>query len=184
MLILQRIDTVNIVQAADASFPAANRHQDRLMKLARAIVLGGLVSGMLDASDGVVAFYFSFGFTPIHVFQYIAFGVMGVSAFNGGLLTAGIGVGIHFLFAFVAAAVYAVAATQIKAMGRNWISSGLLYGVGLWGFMKLCGLPLSAVGPAMLTLPILLNGIIGHALFVGLPIAFFSRRLADGAPSI
>jgi hypothetical protein len=37
-------------------------------------------------------------------------------------------------------------------------------------------LPRSAVGSAPFSLGMFLNGIFGHALFVGLPIALFARR--------
>lgn len=55
----------------------------------QAILLGGLVAGVLDAVDGVIAFGTQ-GLNPIQVLQYIASGALGKSAFGGGLATAAI----------------------------------------------------------------------------------------------
>jgi len=38
-------------------------------------------------------------------------------------------------------------------------------------------LPLSAVAASTFHLGLFLNGVIGHALFVGLPISLFARRV-------
>jgi hypothetical protein len=37
-----------------------------------ALFCGGLFAGILDAADGVVAYYFAAGFNPIQVLQFIA----------------------------------------------------------------------------------------------------------------
>jgi hypothetical protein len=44
--------------------------------------------------------------------------------------------------------------------------------------MNLIVLPISAVAHTPITTAALLNGLIGHALFVGLPIALFARKAA------
>jgi uncharacterized membrane protein YagU involved in acid resistance len=150
--------------------------------LMRAIAYGGVVSGVLDATDGVVA-YGILGLNPIQVLQYIASGALGESAFRGGMLTAAAGAGFHFLIAFVAAGIFAVAASRIETLRRNWVVAGLVYGVWVWAFMNLGVLPLSAVKAAPFSIAMTANGVIGHALFVGLPIAWFSRALGNATTS-
>lgn len=148
----------------------------------RAVGYGGLVSGVLDAADGVVAFGL-YGLNPIQVLQYIASGAFGPAATEGGqltvhgLLTAAAGTAFHFVIAFVAAAVYAAAAWCSPWLRRNWVAAGLAYGAWVWAFMNLIVLPLTAVVPGPTGFGLTLNGVIGHALFVGLPVAYFSRRL-------
>jgi len=142
----------------------------------RAAALGGLVSGTLDAADGVVAFGL-YGMNPIEVLQFIASGAFGPSAFDGGFRMAGAGAAFHFVIAFVAAAVYAAGASAAPMLRRNWIAAGLLYGAWVWLFMNLVVLPFSNVVPGPSGLPLFVNGIIGHAVFVGLPIAWFARCL-------
>jgi hypothetical protein len=147
-----------------------------LRGLVRAVVLGGVVSGVLDALDGVVAYYGILGLNPIQVLQYIASGALGKKAYEGGLISAGLGTVFHFLIAFVAAAVYVIAARNFRILRSSWVLAGLVYGVWVWVFMNFGVLPFSAVDGPPLTLPLVLNGVIGHAVFVGLPIAYFARR--------
>ena len=147
-----------------------------------AILWGGLIAGALDSTDGVVAYGFQ-GLNPIQVLQYIASGVLGPSSFKGGLATAGLGTVFHFFIAFVAAAVYVLASRRIPALNARPRLFGPLFGVAVFFFMNYGVLPLSAVASAPFSLPMFLNGIVGHALFVGLPIALFAGRIGAGSVS-
>ncbi|MBV9624061.1 MAG: hypothetical protein JOZ14_08795 [Acidobacteria bacterium] len=141
----------------------------------QAIFWGGLMAGVLDAVNGIIA-YGTQGFNPIQVLQYIASGVMGKSAFQGGLATAALGAVFHFLIAWVAAALFVLASRRLQVLKTHAVPAGLLYGVAVYFFMNYFVLPLSAVAPAAFQLGLFLNGVIGHALFVGLPISVFARR--------
>jgi hypothetical protein len=145
--------------------------------LTRAVLSGGLVSGVLDAINGVIAFYLALGLNPVQVLQFIASGALGDAAFDAGLPAAALGTFFHFLIAFVAAGVYVAIAARWSLLRTHWILAGLAYGIGVWAFMNLGVLPLSAVRPVPMTLPLVLNGIVGHALNVGLPIAYFARKV-------
>ena len=140
-----------------------------------AISWGGLIAGVLDAIDGVIA-YGTQGLSPIQVLQYIASGALGKSAFQGGLATAALGAGFHFTIAWVAAAVFVLASRQLEILKTHAVLAGLIYGAAVYFFMNYLVLPLSAVAPATFQLGLFLNGVIGHAVFVGLPIALFARR--------
>lgn len=142
------------------------------------IIWGGLTAGILDATDGVIAFGFK-GMNPIQVLQYIASGALGVDAFKGGLSTAALGAFFHFFIAFVVAAVYYGASRKLTALYRNPTTWGLAYGAAVYLFMNYLVLPLSAVPKSPFSLALFLNGILGHALFVGLPIAWFAHRSAN-----
>jgi hypothetical protein len=140
-----------------------------------AISWGGLIAGVLDAIDGVIA-YGTQGLSPIQVLQYIASGALGKSAFEGGLATAALGAGFHFIIAWVAAAVFVLASRRLEILKTHAVLAGLIYGAAVYFFMNYIVLPLSAVAPATFQLGLLLNGVIGHAVFVGLPIALCARR--------
>ena len=145
------------------------------MTFPKAILWGGLIAGVLDATDGVVAYGFQ-GLNPIQVLQYIASGLLGPSSFQGGLATAGLGTLLHFFIAFVAAAVYVSASHLIPALNARPRLFGPLFGVAVFFFMNYGVLPFSAVASAPFSLGMFLNGVFGHALFVGLPIALYARR--------
>jgi uncharacterized membrane protein YagU involved in acid resistance len=146
----------------------------------RALLYGTLLAGALDATDGVI-FFGLHGLNPIQVLQYIASGLLGARSFSGGLATAGLGVLVHFAIALVVAAIYLLASRRIPVLRSQWVLFGLLYGAAVWAVMNLAILPLTAVAPSSITVAALLNGVIGHALFVGLPIAFFAKKLETAA---
>lgn len=144
--------------------------------IGHAILWGGLVAGTLDAIDGVIAFGTQ-GLNPIQVLQYIASGALGQSAFQGGLATAGLGAFFHYLIAFVAASVFVSLTRWIPLLKTRAVLFGLLYGASVYFFMNYLVLPLSAVAPSPFKVGLFLNGVIGHSLFVGLPIALCARRV-------
>ena len=155
--------------------PTASPPTIRPLSVGSAILWGGLAAGVLDAVDGVIAFGRE-GLNPIQVLQYIASGLLGKSSFEGGIATAAVGTILHFFIAFAAAAVYVVASRRIAALKRQAVIFGLLYGAAVYFFMNYLVLPLSAVGHSPFKLGLFLNGVIGHALFVGVPIAWIGRR--------
>ena len=140
----------------------------------QAIFWGGLIAGVLDAIDGVIA-YGTQGLNPIQVLQYIASGALGKSAFQGGLVTAALGAVFHFIIAWVAAAVFVLASRRLEILKTHAVVAGLIYGAAVYFFMNYLVLPLSAVAPATFQPGLFLNGVIGHAVFVGLPISLLAR---------
>jgi hypothetical protein len=147
---------------------------------ARSITYGAIVVGLLDLLDAIV-FYGLMGARPIRIFQSIASGLLGRAAFAGGLPTALLGAALHFFIAFAIVSTYYLASRQLGVLRRHPVVCGLVYGVLVYFFMNLVVLPLSATGKPSFALPVLLNGIIGHALLVGIPSALFARRAADPA---
>jgi uncharacterized membrane protein YagU involved in acid resistance len=147
----------------------------RSLTTLQAILWGGLIAGTLDAVDGVIAFGTQ-GLNPIQVLQYIASGALGQAAFRGGLATAALGAVFHFSIAWVVAAIFVLVSRLLQVLKTHAVPAGLLYGAAVYFFMNYVVLPLSAVAPGTFHLGLFLNGVIGHALFVGLPIALFARR--------
>jgi uncharacterized membrane protein YagU involved in acid resistance len=144
------------------------------------ILYGGLVVGVLDISDAMAFFGIRNGVTPTRVLQSVAGGLLGRASFSGGLKTALLGLLLHFLIAFILATVYYVAVSILPLLIRHAVSAGLIYGVIVYFVMTYVVVPHSAVGPRSAPIPwgVFLNGIIGHALLVGLPIALIARRSA------
>jgi hypothetical protein len=141
----------------------------------RTISYAGVIAGILDISDAFI-FYGLRGVKPIRILQGIASGLLGARAFRGGLETAALGLGLHFLIAFGAATVYYLASRKIAFMTRHAVLSGLLYGVMVYAFMNLVVLPLSNVSRAAFSLVPFINGVAAIAFCVGLPIALIVRR--------
>ena len=150
------------------------------MTATRAIVYGTLVVGTLDALDAVVFFGLRSGATPIRIFQSIASGLLGRASFQGGLGTAALGVCLHFFIAFVIVTIYHVASRRARILTDRPVMFGLLYGVAAYFVMSRIVVPLSAAGDGgWPPLPVLVNGLLIHALGVGLPSALVARAAAS-----
>jgi uncharacterized membrane protein YagU involved in acid resistance len=99
---------------------------------------------MLDITSAFVIWGLR-GVGPIRGLQGIASGLLGRQSFQGRLVTAGLGLAIHFLIAFVAALVFYAASRKLSFLTRHAITSGLFYGVAVYGFMYWVVLPLASV---------------------------------------
>ena len=148
----------------------------------RAIVAGGLAAAVLDAADAVVAYKLAYGMSPLVTYQFVASGLLGKAAYTGGASTALLGLGVHFLVAFTAATVFVLASERLPGLRRGSVGWGLAFGVAVFAVMSFVVIPLSRIGPSVPPLPLVVNGIVAHALLVGLPIALTARRFL-GAPA-
>lgn len=142
----------------------------------QAIVAGGLLVAVLDAVDALVAYKLAFGMSPIAIYQFVASGLLGQGAFAGGVGTALVGVAVHLLVAFTAATVFVLASERLPSLRRDAVGWGVAFGLAVFGVMNLVVIPLSKIPASAPTLPLLINGVVGHALLVGLPIALAARH--------
>jgi len=145
--------------------------------LARAIAAGGVAVGALDALDAII-FYGVRGVAPIRIFQSIAAGVLGPSAFQRGLLSAALGVVLHFTIASTIVTVLCMLARRWPAVIRRTFVAAPVYGVSVWIVMNYVVIPLSAASRGRMTGPVLLNGLLIHIFGVGLPAVLAARAAA------
>ena len=150
------------------------------------IVFGGLAIGILDFLDATVFFMLYSGAAFQRIWQSVAAGLLGRdTAVAGGWNTALLGIFLHFVIAFLVAAVYYLGALNISFLIRRPVISGLVFGVIANFVMQYVVIPLSAAGggaAAQFRLPVFLNSVIGHALFVGLPVALIAAWSAKKDP--
>jgi uncharacterized membrane protein YagU involved in acid resistance len=174
------------------------------MKIVWAILLGGLAAGALDILYAFVVYGpLSYGVTPEQVLQSVAAGWIGRDASRaGGMETAVLGLGMHFLLATIMAAIYVLLASRITMLTRQAVVWGLVYGFILYVAMNYVVVPLSAAGANEVfassfaeaserlsrafsevrggggsDYPWLLTGtILTHTVLVGLPIALIAKR--------
>jgi len=144
------------------------------MTVPRAILLGGLVVGVLDIADAWIFFGLR-GVNPIRILQSIASGLLGREAFAGGWQTAALGLALHFFIATTVVAAFVVASRHMRWLIRVPLITGPLYGVGVWLVMNFVVLPLSAAGGPTFRSAVVINGLLIHMLGVGLPSALAAR---------
>ncbi len=162
------------------SINTASRAQGEISGV-RAVLLGGLTVGILDILDAIVFFGLYLDAAPIRIFHSVAAGLIGRDAARaGGVPTAVLGGFLHLMNATIIMTIYYLVSRRWSLLTRRAVACGLAYGVVCYFVMSFVVIPLSAAGRGLQwpTLPVFLNGIIGHALLVGLPCALWARRAA------
>jgi uncharacterized membrane protein YagU involved in acid resistance len=146
-------------------------------------MVGGLTGGALD-----ILFAISFaaynGIPATRLLQSVASGLLGTGAYTGGGLTAALGLVLHFAMAIAFAGIFLLASRRFRLLARRPIVFGGLFGVGVFLFMRLVVLPLSAF-PHPLTFRPLATALdlLSHILFFGMPIALAIARASRRGPA-
>ena len=146
------------------------------MRALRTIAITGLIVGAMDITAACIQ-AISRGATVTRLLQFVASGLIGPKAFQGGTGTAALGLGLHFLIAFTLVAVFYAASRRIAFLRRQAVISGIIYGLIVYAFMNLVVLPLSAAKPRhTLSGDLIQIGI--HMFVIGLPTALLVRRFS------
>lgn len=138
------------------------------------ILYGGLAVGILDGLAAIVNSSLR-GVSPTRVFQYISSGLIGGSAYDGGLQTVLLGILLHFIIAFGVASVFYVLSRFVFKLYANPFVFGPLYGIAVYFLMGYIVSPLSQAARLPFSWSGLITGIIIHILFVGLPVALIAN---------
>ena len=146
------------------------------MRAARTIAITGLIVGAMDITSAIII-TLSRGSTVTRLFQFIASGLLGPKAFQGGVGTAALGLALHFVIAFLLVAVFYAASRYLDFLRRQAVISGIIYGLIVYAVMNLIVLPLSAAKPRhSLSGDLIQIGI--HMFVIGLPTALLVRRFS------
>lgn len=109
-----------MAESARTVFPRSSLANQRPVL---AIVVGGLIAGVLDLTYAIVVYS---PHHPILVPQTIATGVLGAKSYQGGIASAALGTVLHFVIAFGAATVYYLASRKLKFLVRRAVPFGML----------------------------------------------------------
>ena len=130
---------------------------------------------VLDGIAGVVYFYTLLNLGPAQFMQWITSAIDGTSAFGAGSSAIIEGFIIHVIVTFIMAAVYYFAYKNSRIVRKNTLTSGIIYGLGIWIVMNLIVFPLSNVPPAPFVLFNAFISIIWHIVLVGLPFSIITN---------
>ena len=144
------------------------------------MLYGALTVGVLDILEAIVFWAFR-GVSPVRVLQGVASGLLGRESFAGGVPTAILGAILHFFIAFMVVKFYFLVSERIRPLRRRPFLWGPIYGVGVYLFMYLIVLPLSAAGAPKFGAVNVANGLFAHIFCVGIPAALFARAAGEPA---
>jgi hypothetical protein len=142
-----------------------------------AIAVSSLLAGTLD-----IACAFALSASRLAPWQQmpkaIASGILGAQAFKGGLETALLGLGLHYLIMLFIACACWVLASNIPIAKSGPIVFGSVFGIGVYAVMNLVVLPLSAIAfKTTYTAMSVLRDLAIHIAFVGWPMALTMQRM-------
>lgn len=158
----------------------ASKPIDARNPMIRTLVLGGLFIFIVQALHMWIVPVLIQKTPFIVAWQYIASGALGVSAFEGGIGTALVGVFFHLLISFIVAGIFIFAADRLPVLRRNLIVGGLLYGLGVFIVMNMIVIPLSATPPVPApALPWVIEAALEHVLLIGLALGLLVRWMAN-----
>jgi len=109
-----------------------------------ALLLGTwLLAGTLDILAACINFLIHGGKDISRIFRYIASGVFGPTALDGGFGFVALGAVFHYLVALIWTALFFLLYPRLKMKGANSYIVGILYGAIVWCGMNLIVVPLS-----------------------------------------
>jgi hypothetical protein len=145
------------------------------------IVAAWLIAGILDITSAFVIAGIK-GTGSIRMLQGIASGLLGKRSFEGGLLTAGLGLAIHFFIAFTAATLFYLISRKFKFLIEHAIVAGLLYGIAVYLFMY--WIVIRIVFPnAHPSLSRDVTAVLVHMFLIGLPISLIVSHCSKNTRS-
>ncbi len=148
-----------------------------LQKLPNAILLTGLVAGILDGAAAVISFIIKTGKDPAIVFKYIASAIVGKTAYTTpGWSMVGLGVILHFAIAFIFTILFYFLYARIKWIGKNKVLAGILYGVVVWVIMNQLVVPMIMAAQPPFVLKNAITSMLILICFIGIPVSLMANK--------
>lgn len=130
ILILPKLLTMNTETAKNKS------------PLGKIILKAGLIAGTLDICAAFIYSYIKRGTPPQNVLQYIAKVVFGKDRFTEAWILNLTGLLIHYCIAFSWTILFFIFYPRMKWMQKNFLITGIVYGLFVWTMMTTIILPL------------------------------------------
>jgi len=155
----------------------SNQGEPPMKSPVMAIMAAGLLAGILDAVAAMSAYMIRGGQDPMKVWNFVSSGIFGQEGLTGGTPMALAGLFFHMCIAMIWATIYFLVYPRVAWLSRNWVASGLLYGIFVWIGMNLIVVPLSSTPPGgAKTVQGVLIGCSILMVFIGLPVSYLASR--------
>src|SRR4051812_24780647 len=146
-----------------------------MSKLRAKILQAGLLVGTLDILSAFIYYYIKSGKTNfLVIFKFIASGIFGKGAGDGGDFMILAGFILHYAIAFSFTIFFFWLYTKTDLLAKNRILTGIAYGIFVWSVMNLIVVPFSntvhrpfKIEGALINMGILI-------VCIGLPLSFIA----------
>jgi uncharacterized membrane protein YagU involved in acid resistance len=153
------------------------KRESTLSDVVRAGLIAGIAAAVIEMIPVLLIQGLMLHVSPVRIFQSIASGLMGRTAYSGGIGAALLGGVLHTAISVVAGLVFAIAATKWRTLLARPVLAGLGYGIIVYVVMSYMVLPLSAVAFKPATKPALIAmSVTIHMLAFALPISVICWR--------
>lgn len=140
------------------------------------IIISGLIVGTLDITFACISAYMRAGMSPYNLIKFVASGVYGKTAFEGGSNMVAMGLLFHYCIAFFFTVFYFYLYVNLEFLSNHKIISGVLYGVYVWVFMNIVVLPISHVAQSPFNFTRAAIGMSILILAIGIPLSYLANR--------
>lgn len=156
--------------------PAANFIPWPFRNLARAVVCTALLAGTLDGLAAIINYSLQGGKDPGIIFRYIASGLLGKSALEGGTGVLGLGVLFHYAIAFSFTAFFFWLKPKIHWLATQPLLAGVQYGIFVWVLMNLFIVPFSRISKETLVIHKARIEMLILILCIGIPVSLMADK--------
>ncbi len=140
------------------------------------ILQAGLITGTLDILSAFIYYFIKSGKTNfLVIFKFIASGIFGKAAGDGGMAMILLGFILHYAIAFSFTIFFFWLYPKVKVMSKNRVVTGIVYGLFVWTVMNLVIVPLSNT----VHRPFKIEGVLINMgilmVCIGLPLSFMAN---------
>ena len=139
------------------------------------LLKAGLLVGTLDITAAFLYYFFRTGKNPLRVLTYIASGVFGKAAFEGGNEMLLAGLVLHYIIATTFAFVFFWLFARMEGLRKANLLSGVVYGIFVWMIMNLVVVPLSKVSQQPIQWDTALINVVILIVCIGIPLSVMAK---------
>lgn len=146
------------------------------MNFCKHVIITGFIAGVLDITGACLASYFSKGLVPGTVLKYVASGVFGKAALEGGYGMMAWGLFFHFIIAYSCTVVFWGVYPKIDFLKKSIFINAVLIALTAWAVTNLIIIPLSRIGMPKFTISSVTRAVTVLILCIGLPISYGTKK--------
>ena len=130
----------------------------------------------MDITGAFISGYMVKGITPDIILKFIASGVFGKAAFDGGSAMMAMGLLFHFIIAFACTSIFFILYPKLNFLKKNILLNAVLIALAVWCTTNLIIMPLSKIGMPAFTAASVARAVFILIICIGLPISYKAEK--------